>query len=234
MNQPFERAVEWTIKDSLKDSLLPLPCGEIMKLHWLTACLEHAGEISTEKVNCHSDSRIRTNCYLYTCVYRITILLVYVLLCGPRGGRYGKNIISWFFFLEISRFYHDSLSCWFLLFCKLSEQCSQTNFPIIKPFKVTKKGEKRTADIYNSTNLLHLYSAFLGTQSALHRRGGISSTTPSVQHPPGWCNGSHVVPERPTHTSILVERRQSDEPNQCMGIIRPWCSEANFGQSGQR
>ncbi len=26
-----------------------------------------------------------------------------------------------------------------LLFCKLSEQYSQTNFPIIKPFKVTKK-----------------------------------------------------------------------------------------------
>ncbi len=33
-------------------------------------------------------------------------------------------------------------------------------------------------------NLLHLYSAFLGTQSALHR-GGISSTTTNVQHPPG-------------------------------------------------
>ncbi len=29
-----------------------------------------------------------------------------------------------------------------LLFCKLSEQYSQTNFPIIKPFKVTKKGKK--------------------------------------------------------------------------------------------
>ncbi len=37
------------------------------------------------------------------------------------------------FFGEISRFYHDSLSCWF-------EQYSQTNFPIIKtnPVKVTK------------------------------------------------------------------------------------------------
>ncbi len=27
-----------------------------------------------------------------------------------------------------------------LLFCKLSEQYSQTNFPIIKPLNVTKKG----------------------------------------------------------------------------------------------
>ncbi len=45
------------------------------------------------------------------------------------------------FLLEISRF--TVLSRFFvmlvLLFCKLSEQYSQTNFPIIKPFKVTKK-----------------------------------------------------------------------------------------------
>ncbi len=37
----------------------------------------------------------------------------------------------------------------------------------------------------NNNNSLHLYSAFMGTQSALHRRGGISSTTTIVQHPPG-------------------------------------------------
>ncbi len=37
------------------------------------------------------------------------------------------------------------------LFCKLSEQYSQTNFPIIKPFKV-----KKMADIYIITILLHL------------------------------------------------------------------------------
>ncbi len=58
-----------------------------------------------------------------------------------------------------------------LLFCKLSEQYSQTNFPIIKPFKVSKKEKKITAYIYNNNHLLHLYSAFLGTQSALHRSG---------------------------------------------------------------
>ncbi len=39
-------------------------------------------------------------------------------------------------------------------------------------------------------------------------RGGISSYTTSVQHPPGWFNGSHIAPERPPHTSLLVERRQ--------------------------
>ncbi len=37
-----------------------------------------------------------------------------------------------------------------------------------------------------------------------------------------------IAPERPPHTSLLVERRQSDEANQCMGMIRrPWWSEAN-------
>ncbi len=77
-------------------------------------------------------------------------------------------------------------------------------------------------------NLLNLYSAFLGTQSTLHSKGDISSSTTNVQHPPGWCDGSHSAPERPPHTSLLVERRQSDEANQCMGMIRrPWWSEAN-------
>ncbi len=99
-----------------------------------------------------------------------------------------------------------------LLFCKLSEQYSQTNVPIIKPFKVTKKEKKITADMYNNNNLLHLYSAFLGTQSALHRRGGISSNTTNVQHPPERCDGSHSAPEHPpppphthTHTSLQAE-----------------------------
>ncbi len=49
-----------------------------------------------------------------------------------RGGRYGKNISL---FTILSRFFVMLV----LLFCKLSEQYSQTNFPIIKPFKVTKK-----------------------------------------------------------------------------------------------
>ncbi len=80
----------------------------------------------------------------------------------------------------------------------------------------------------NNNNLLHLYSAFLDTQSALHSKGTISSSTTNVQHPPGWCDGSHSAPERPPHTSLLVERRQSDEANQCMGMIRrPWWSEAS-------
>ncbi len=82
--------------------------------------------------------------------------------------------------------------------------------------------------INKNNNLLHLYSTFLDTQRALHSKGAISSSTTNVQHPPGWCDGSHSAPERPPHTSLLVERRQSDEANQCMGMIRrPWWSEAS-------
>jgi len=59
-------------------------------------------------------------------------------------------------------------------------------------------------------------------------KGEISSTTTKVQHPSGWCKTSHIVPERPQHTSLLVERGQSDEANQYMGMIRrPWWTDAN-------
>ncbi len=75
MNQPFERVVEWTDKDLLKDSLLPPPCGETMKLHWLTARLEHAGEISTEKylVSQIQGSEITVYIYIYIYIYKLVI-----------------------------------------------------------------------------------------------------------------------------------------------------------------
>ncbi len=53
-----------------------------------------------------------------------------------RGGRYGKNIISLFFFISQL---HDFIILCPVGFTILSDQCSQNNFPIIKtrPFKVT-------------------------------------------------------------------------------------------------
>ncbi len=83
----------------------------------------------------------------------------------------------------------------------------------------------RFAKAENNNDLLYLYSAFLGTQSALHSKGGTPSTT-SVQHPPGWCDGSHIAPECLPHTSLLVERRQSDEAISVWGWIG--------GHDGQR
>ncbi len=74
-------------------------------------------------------------------------------------------------------------------------------------------------------NSLHSYSTFLSTQSALHCEGG---DLLSHHQCAASTSGSHSEPERPPHTSLLVERRQSDEANQCMGMIRrPWWSEAN-------
>jgi len=71
----------------------------------------------------------------------------------------------------------------------------------------------------------YIYIALFWVLKALYIEGRISSSTTNVQHPPG--DSSHIAPERPPHTSLLVERRQSDEANQCMGTIRPWWSEAN-------
>ncbi len=83
--------------------------------------------------------------------------------------------------------------------------------------------------INNNNNLLHLYSAFLGTQSALHRRGNLlihhqcAASTWMMRRQP-YC--ARTPPH--THTSLLMERRQSDEVNQCIGMIRrPWWSEDN-------
>ncbi len=62
--------------------------------------------------------------------------------------------------------------------------------------------------------------------------GGISSSTTNVQHPPGWCDGSHIAPERPPHTSLLVERRQSDGANQCMGWLGVHDGQRPMGKFG--
>ncbi len=124
-----------------------------------------------------------------------------------------------------------------LVFCKhirASSLCSPLGLELmvklrtlLTVFIFNLKAEPHDYNNYNN-NLLHLYSAFLDTQSALHSKGAISSSTTNVQHPPGWCDDSHSAPERTPHTSLLVERRQGDEANQCMGMIRrPWWSEAS-------
>ncbi len=79
---------------------------------------------------------------------------------------------------------------------------------------------------YNN-NLLHLYSIFLGTQSALHDRG-ISSSTTSVQHPPGWCDGSHSAPEHPPPPPPHTHQIQEWWSQSVYGVIkRPWWSGDN-------
>ncbi len=67
-----------------------------------------------------------------------------------------------------------------------------------------------------------LYSAFLCI--AVHPKhfaimwGGLSSTTTSVQHPLGWCDGCHrtKVPVRSPHTSYRWRGERVMEPIKCM------------------
>ncbi len=83
---------------------------------------------------------------------------------------------NYYFFLNItvSRFYHDSLSCWFYYF--VWAKYSQTYFPITKtnPFKVTKyKNEwwifrPKWAEMGIFVLILHLHLADAFIQSDLH------------------------------------------------------------------
>ncbi len=82
-----------------------------------------------------------------------------------------------------------------------------------------------------------LYCVLLYTQSALQSWGGLFSTTTSVQHPLGWCDGSHrtTAPVRSPHTSYRWRGERVIEPIKWIGIIRrPWltrASEGNFART---
>jgi len=56
--------------------------------------------------------------------------------------------------------------------------------------------------------LLHLYSTFLGTQSALHRRGESPQPPPMCTIHLDDASAAIIVSEHPTDTSLLMERRQ--------------------------
>ncbi len=131
-----------------------------------------------------------------------------------------------FFLLKCTIIFWSGFSNWY-------EHVLQDKPPIANKLMKLREHEN-IYNINNNNNLLHLYSAFLGTQSALHCEGDISSSTTNVQHPHGWFDGSHIAPERPPHhTPAYWWRGDSDAANQCMGMIRrPWWSESNgkFGQ----
>ncbi len=69
------------------------------------------------------------------------------------------------------------------------------------------------------------------TPKALYNHvGGLSSTTTSVQHPLGWCDGSHrtTAPVRSPHTRYRWREERVIEPIKWMGIIRRrWLTRAS-------
>ncbi len=48
----------------------------------------------------------------------------------------------------------------------------------------------------------------------------VFSTTTNVQHPPGWCDDSHIAPEHPPHTRYRWRGERVIEPIKWMGMIR--------------
>ncbi len=79
-----------------------------------------------------------------------------------------------------------------------------------------------------------LYCVWLYTQSDLQScgGGGLSSTTTSVQHQLGWCNGCHrtTAPVRSPHTSYRWRGERVIESIKWMGVIRrPWLIRASRG-----
>ncbi len=70
------------------------------------------------------------------------------------------------------------------------------------------------------------YIVYCCTPKVLYNHmGGLFSTTTSVQHLHGWCDGSHrtTVPVRSPHTSYRWRGERVIEPIKWMGIIRrPW------------
>ncbi len=73
----------------------------------------------------------------------------------------------------------------------------------------------------NNNDLLHLYCAFLGTQTALHSKGG-----GGFPHPPPVCSihlddvTAAIVRQNTTTHQLTGGEETSDEANQCVGMIR--------------
>ncbi len=81
--------------------------------------------------------------------------------------------------------------------------------------------------------MMHLHGALLCI--VVHSKrftlvgGGVSSTTTSVQHPFGWCDGCHRTTTPVRSPATGGEERES-EPIKWMGIIRrPWLTRASGG-----
>ncbi len=115
-------------------------------------------------------------------------------------------------------------------------------YPVFKPLCRTvcfyRRGTFKTCKWMPTEWMMHLYSALLCI--AVHPKrftimwggGGLSSTTTSVQHPLGWCDGCHrtTAPVPLPHTSYRWRGERVIEPIKWMGIIRrPWLRRASGG-----
>ncbi len=86
----------------------------------------------------------------------------------------------------------------------------------------------------NTNNLLHLYSAFLGTQSAYIVRGGggggVSSTTTIVEHPAGWCDRQPYLRQNTPHTPATGGEETVMKTISVWGLLGGQRPVGKFGQ----
>ncbi len=122
---------------------------------------------------------------------------------------------------------------------KMCSRRSRTESGRFKTSNIQQNSEKWVKNVQylmNNEWMRHLYSVLLCI--VVHPKrftiiwGGLFSTTTSVQHPLGWCDGSHstTAPVRSPHTSYRWRGERVIEPIKWMGIIRrPWLTRASGG-----
>ncbi len=90
-----------------------------------------------------------------------------------------------------------------------------------------------TKDRFTIIIISYIYIALFKALKALYIQGGISSTTASVQHPPGWWDGSHSAPERPPHTSYRWRGDRVMKPISVWGWLGGRDGQRPMGEFGQ-
>ncbi len=115
-----------------------------------------------------------------------------------------------------------------LLFCKLSEQYSQTKFPINKalPNKGNKKRGKKEWQIFIIIIICYIYIELFWVLKALYIEGGDLLIHHQCAASTWWCDGSHIAPEHPPHTSYRWRGDRVMKPIS----VRGWLG----GRDGQR
>ncbi len=132
-------------------------CTTIHKKHYINASFIHTKEET------YTSNRLNG---LSLCLMKASIKYIHLnSTITTRGGRYGKNIIS--------RFNHDSLSCWFYYFARCLSS-SQTKFPIIKPFKVTNRTSKNKKEqqVFIIIIFCYIYIELFLVLKSLYIEGG--------------------------------------------------------------
>ncbi len=82
----------------------------------------------------------------------------------------------------------------------------------------------------------YIYIALFWVRKALYIEGGIllvHQTTTNVQHPPGWCDGSHIATECPPNTAYWWRGDRVIKPISVWGLLEGRDGQRPMGEFGQ-